>query len=89
MRYDDVKEGLHVLRGGTKWFAIGPDLLDLEQSTVGSGDTPEEAIDQWRLRRGRKTGACGQKMPATRDFTVHYEEDFDEQLDGLQPFLIL
>jgi hypothetical protein len=85
----DIHHGFHVLRQGGKWMAIGPDFVDLERSTVGFGDTPEEAMTQWRLRRARTVSACGQRMPTKRDFIVHYEDEAEDEPEVPYPLFLL
>ena len=36
----------HVFRDGNAWCATWPDFIDLQQSSAGFGDTPEEAIEE-------------------------------------------
>lgn len=43
-------EDIFVKLDGDSWFAYGPDFVDIQESTVGWGDTPNEAVECYRAR---------------------------------------
>lgn len=50
MRYSDITHGYHVFKEGDAWMAVGPHFVDLVESIVGFGSTPEQAVAEWRSR---------------------------------------
>jgi hypothetical protein len=89
MRYEDIKQGFHVISEGNKWIAVGPEFVDLKESVVGFGDTPLEAISQWMRRWSADPRSWWQHSPRPGDFRAHEDGGLEDELEHQPPTFLL
>jgi len=83
MRDLDIKQGLHLLREGKIWIAIGPDFVDIKESPIGFGGSPEDAVADWKVRWSAHPDSLGIHAPKLSDFQVHETNDNKDVAAGM------
>lgn len=46
--------GINVIKDGNEWAAYGPDFINIQESDVGFGSTPADAVRMYLLTTTRK-----------------------------------